>query len=726
MTMRLKLRLILIHADAKETDNKTPWSFYMNSSEDVRSEVLNCGQNLDSANTVFFTTPIYYVNAKPHLGHAYTTITVDVAARYSRMCGKETYFLTGTDEHGDKIVEAAAKQNKSPKIYTEEISALFKNLWPKLNISNNDFIRTTNPAHIKVVENLLTRIYESGDIYFSEYEGIYCFGCERFYQERELLDGKCPDHGTEPKHIKEANYFFAMSKYQEWLIDHIRKNPDFIRPERYKNEILSFLKEPLEDLCISRPKSRLTWGITLPFDENYVTYVWFDALTNYISALGFPEKELFKKFWPRTQHFVAKDIIKPHGIYWTTMLKSAGIDVYQNLNVHGFWNVSGSKMSKSIGNVTDPVAVTDAYGVDQFRYFLMREMVFGLDANFTEDAIVQRINSDLANDLGNLFSRVLAMTHRYFNGEIPQVDIEVERDKALSLKEPAIDTIKAYKEAMDNNEFHKGLIAIWDFISILNKYVDTTVPWVVAKDENRQNELATIIYNLMESLRVISSLIYPVMPQTSIKMQQALGIKISDEREFKTVKEILPWYQTVIGTKIEKTPTLFPRVETDNQEPKSKQGANKTIKDSAKSKSKEASEVESNKIEVPLYIKDASKAVEQSYPNDLKPEITIADFSKVDLRVGIVISAEKLKKANKLLKLKVDLGEKSPRQIIAGIAKNYAPEDVVGKQVIVVANLKPATLMGELSQGMVLAANSDNQLFLAGIQGVVEPGSSVK
>ncbi|MBF0204657.1 MAG: methionine--tRNA ligase, partial [Desulfamplus sp.] len=518
---------------------------------------------MTSSEKVFFTTPIYYVNAKPHLGHAYTTITVDVAARYSRMCGKEVYFLTGTDEHGDKIVEAAEKQNKSPQDYVEQISSLFKNLLPQLDISNNDFIRTTNPAHIKIVESLLTRIHDSGDIYFSEYEGIYCFGCERFYQERELVDGKCPDHGTEPKKIKEANYFFAMSKYQDWLIDHIKQNPDFIRPERYKNEILSFLKEPLEDLCISRPKSRLTWGITLPFDQNYVTYVWFDALTNYISALGFPDGDLFSKFWSGAQHFVAKDIIKPHGIYWPTMLKSAGIDIYQNLNVHGFWNVSGSKMSKSIGNVTDPVAVTAAYGVDAFRYFLMREMVFGLDANFTEDAIVQRINSDLANDLGNVFSRVLAMNHRYFNGQIPKTDTVVEKEKELSLREPAINTINAFKEAMDHNEFHKGLIAVWDFISILNKYIDTTVPWVVAKDETRRNELSTILYNLIESLRVVSGLIYPVMPSTSIKMQQVLGIKTVEGRDFKTIEEILPWYQICAGTSLEKTPTLFPRIETE-------------------------------------------------------------------------------------------------------------------------------------------------------------------
>ena len=639
----------------------------------------------------FFTTPIYYVNAKPHLGHAYTSIAADVATRFKQMDNQDTYFLTGTDEHGDKIVQAAQKENTSPKAYADQISQLFQDLLPLLHIKNNQFIRTTDVDHIKVVEAILTKIHDSGDIYFSSYEGLYCFGCERFYQERELIDGKCPDHGVAPQVIKESNYFFKMSKYQEWLIDHINTNENFIQPAQYKNEILSFLKEPLEDLCISRPKSRLTWGITLPFDEDYVTYVWFDALVNYVSALGYPDGDLFKQFWPTTRHFVAKDIIKPHGIYWPIMLKAAGIDIYEGLNVHGFWNVKGSKMSKSIGNVTDPVEVTQEFGVDPFRYFLMREMVFGLDANFTEDAIVSRINSDLANDLGNLFSRVLSMNTRYFDGKIMGTDRSL--DAEYSLEPNAAKAIDDFKKAMGVCQFHKGLTSIWTFISTMNKYIDTHEPWSLAKDEAKLSTLGTVIYHLLEGLRVVSCLIYPVMPATSRKMQIALRLDVP-AKGFFDLDQILPWAQTKKEVCLDKPEILFPRIDIKKQASDS-------------------------------LTKKRSVKKEKAFKPALKEKITIDDFSKIDLRTGTILSAEKIEKSNKLVKLIVDLGAQT-RQVIAGIGKNHTPKELVGKQVIVVANLKEAQIMGETSQGMILAASHKKRLILSGFDKEVSPGNQVK
>lgn len=640
--------------------------------------------------TQFFTTPIYYVNAKPHLGHAYTTIAADVATRFKQMDAYETYFLTGTDEHGDKIVQAAQKQNQTPKEYADKISRLFQDLWPRLSVQNDRFIRTTDPAHIKVVTDLLTKIYEKGDIYFSSYEGQYCFGCERFYQDRELVEGKCPDHGVAPSTIKESNYFFKMGQYQDWLIDHIKTHPGFIHPGQYETELLSFLKEPLEDLCISRPKSRLTWGITLPFDHDYVTYVWFDALVNYISAPGYPDGALFKKFWPSARHFVAKDIIKPHGIYWPIMLKAAGIDIYAGLNVHGFWNVSGSKMSKTIGNVTDPVAVTDQYGVDAFRYFLMREMVFGLDANFTEDVLVSRINADLANDLGNLFSRVLSMNFRYFKGVVPNRLPAAD----LSLETDACTAINSFQEAMTGYEFHKATAAVWQFISCMNKYIDTHEPWQLAKDADKKPLLSAVICNLLEGLRTVACLIYPVMPGTSKKMLTALGMAIP-ENGFFQLDQIHVWGQIQPGTCLAKPQILFPRIDLPRKE--------------APDREKPLEKKKKPLVAVP----------------ENKPEITIDDFAKIDLRTGTILAAEKIAGSDKLLKLQVDTGSHT-RQIVAGIGKHYAPEDLAGKQVVVVANLKPATLMGETSQGMVLAAGTKKALILAGFDTQVQAGSPVK
>jgi methionyl-tRNA synthetase len=628
----------------------------------------------------YITTPIYYVNASPHIGHAYTTIVADVLARYHRMAGENTFFVTGTDEHGDKIAEAAQKSGVTPQEYADKISAQFRALCPELAITNDYFIRTTDADHIETVRYILQKVYDAGDIYFGSYGGYYCFGCERFLTEKEMVDGKCPDHGKEPQYIEEKNYFFKMSKYQNWLIDHIKDNPEFIRPERYKNEALAFLRDPLEDLCISRPKSRLKWGITLPFDENYVTYVWFDALINYVTALGYPNGEKFKKFWPVAEHLIAKDILKPHGIYWPTMLKSAGIEPYRHLNVHGYWNSDQSKMSKSLGNIVRPLDLKDKYGLDAFRYFLLRDMVFGLDSNFSEEAFVGRLNSDLANDLGNLVSRTITMAVKYCDGKVPEID---RKKKDSVLYDGAQKAVSEVKSSFREMSLHKALIAIWEFINITNKYIVENEPWTLGKYPVNKEKLTAIMYNLLAALRAIAILLMPFMPLTADKILRQIG---ADQSESLNLAGIGIEDALTVGSPLTRGESLFPRI---------------------------TQETDSNQ-----------NSVQKVSAINLKPEIDYEVFARADLRVGKILEAEAVPKSNKLIKLKVDIGEE--RTIVAGIAKEYTPADLIGKKVVIVANLKPAKLMGVESYGMLLATDTDNGLTILTFDREPKTGAKIR
>ena len=643
--------------------------------------------------TFFITTPIYYVNDVPHIGHAYTTIAADVAARYKRLAGYDVFFLTGTDEHGQKVQQAAEQAGREPQAHVDDLHVRFKELWVRFSISNNDFIRTTEERHKKVVAEILQKLYDAGEIYKDSYEGWYCMADERFWTEKDLVDGNCPECGRKVDKIKEFNYFFKMGQYRDWLVEHINQNENFIQPRSRRNEILGFLKKPLDDLCISRPKERLSWGIPLPFDDQYVTYVWFDALINYISVHGHLEQIKDSDYWPAAHQLIGKDILTTHSVYWATMLKAIGLPLPQNIFAHGWWTVNGQKMSKSLRNVVEPNRLIDQFGVDVIRYFLLREVPFGLDGDFSHKALIGRINSDLANNLGNLLNRTLNMLKKYFKGELPKPDVKGDEDAPLTAK--SAEVIKQVDALYDELAYSKILAKIWEFLDAANIYVNDTAPWNLAKTDDGKKRLATVLYNAAEACRVTAILIAPFMPETADKMMKQLGIDTPvDQQGLDSIKK---WGWIQAGTQTHQGTQIFPRIE-----------------DKAAAKILES-----------VTLGEDDSISEKPTEANGKGQITIDEFMKVDLRTAKILEAEKVKKSKKLIKLKVDLGTEQ-RQVLAGIAEAYEPEQLIGRTVILVANLKPAKLMGHESQGMILAGSNDQTLILGGFDGDLPPGVRVK
>ena len=639
----------------------------------------------------YITTPIYYPSTNLHIGNTYTTVAADAIARFKRLTGHEVMFLTGTDEHGQKIERIANEKGITPKEHVDEIVAGIKDLWKMMNISYDKFIRTTDDYHVKAVQEIFKKLYDQGDIYKDSYEGLYCTPCESFWTETQLVNGNCPDCGRPVEKAKEEAYFFKMSKYADRLIQYIEEHPDFIQPESRKNEMLNnFLRPGLQDICVSR--TSFTWGIPVSFDEKHVIYVWIDALSNYITALGYGQEnqELYNKFWPADVHLIGKDILRFHTIYWPIMLMALGLELPKQVFGHGWLLVDGGKMSKSKGNVVDPVVLVNMFGADAVRYYLLREIPFGSDGLFNNEIFIKKVNTDLANDLGNLLSRTIAMVYKYFDGVIQAPTCkEAIDDELINL---ALSTPGKVEASIDALKIPEALESIWTLISRANKYIDETTPWILAKDEEKKERLGTVLYNLLETLRFVSVMISPFLTETSVKINAQLNTKVT------TWESLKEFNGTVAGDKVVKGDVIFPRIDVEEK----------------------LAELEALK---PAPVKPAN---EELVKNPIKEEITIDDFDKIDLRVVKVLECEPVKKAKKLLKLKVDLGGEE-RQVISGIAQYYKPEELVGKYVVLVANLKPVKLRGELSQGMILAAapSDDSELLLVN-PGEMLTGSQVR